>query len=448
MTAQAQTPSVAIVPTGPIVCAGTKLDAVTTNLTGPFSYSWNTGATTSSIVVTQTGFYRVTVLGTFNGSVRKVRSSWVPLFVIPLTNASISSNGSTNICAGQSVTLTANGGQFFSSFLWSTGATNRNITVSATGDYTVTITNSFGGCNTSSTATIHVESFDANYIPTITALGPVTVCKPGYVNLTADAGFSGYTWSTGATTQGVSILLDGLPALNPPVLDTVTVYLTVQVNNSCEFTNPNGIVVRSIREPKLNTAYCGNFSLTPTDSVRSELVLTYLTFVPQYQFEFEETTQPGILWTYTSNTRWVNFANVTPALLPGKFYNVRVRAVIGGTPYCYGEVCQIGFTPLRTGAPLSNLNATQALRLDGSSIEASIFPNPSTESFQLVVRNLNADQSASVSVTDVSGRLVKEYQYSSTTQSLQFGAELNNGIYFVTIQQGDAKSVSRIVKTN
>lgn len=441
-SAQAQTPSVAIVPSGPIVCAGTKLDAITTNLVGPYIYLWSTGATTSSIVVTQTGFYRVSVLGTFNGSTRKVRSNWVPLFVIPLTNASIAANGSTNLCPGENVILTANGGQFFSNYLWSNGSSNHNITVNTTGDYSVTISNNFGSCNTSTTATIHVQSFDSTFIPNINAVGPITVCKPGYVHLTADSGFSGYSWSTGATTQNVNILMDGLQ--QGPVLDTLTVYLTVQINNSCEFTNPNGIVVRSIREPKLTTASCGNFNYTSADSIHSEVVLTYLNFIPQYEFEFEETTQPGITWTYLSNTRWANFANVTPALQPGSFYNVRVRAVIGGTPYCYGNVCQIGLTPLR----LSNVNATQAIRTDGTSLDALVFPNPSSESFKLVIRNLNADQSTSVRVSDVSGRLVHEYKYDTTSESLQFGQELSNGIYFVTVEQGDAKSVTRVVKTN
>ena len=71
-----------------------------------------------------------------------------------------------------------------------------------------------------------------------------------------------------------------------------------------------------------------------------------------------------------------------------------------------------------------------------------------TESFKLVLSNLNADQSTAVNITDVSGRLVKQYQYDATAEFLQFGQDLTNGIYFVTVEQGDAKSVTRIVKTN
>jgi len=229
------------------------------------------------------------------------------------------------------------------------------------------------------------------------------------------------------------------------ILDTLTVYLTVNINNTCEFTNPNGIVLRSIREPKLGTASCGNLSLSTTDSIKSELVLSYLGNPAQYEFEFEETTNPGVIWTYLSNTRTAQFANITPALEAGKFYNVRVRAVIDSVPYCYGQVCQIGLAPLRLS---STVNSPIALRLDGSALEATVYPNPSTESFNLVMNNLNSDQAATVNISDVSGRIVKEYQYDLSAGSLQFGQELNNGIYFVTVQQGDAKSVTRIVKTN
>jgi hypothetical protein len=57
LSATVQAQSVTIVPSGPIVCAGTKLDAVVTGLNGPLTYAWNNGATTSSIFITQLGSF-------------------------------------------------------------------------------------------------------------------------------------------------------------------------------------------------------------------------------------------------------------------------------------------------------------------------------------------------------------------------------------------------------
>lgn len=441
LSATVQAQSVSIVPNGPIVCAGTKLDAVVTGLNGPLTYLWNTGATTSSIFVSQSGFYRVRVSGFVNGNPVSVNSNWTPLLVIPTTNATINPTGPVNVCPGQSATLFGSGGQFFSNYSWSTGASTRNITVNQTGDYTLTVTNSFGSCSTSTNATVHVEVFDQGYQPAITALSPITVCKPGFVNLAADPGFSNYLWSTGATTQNVTVLMDGLQS--GAVLDTQTVTLTVSINNGqCSFTNP-GIVLRSVRQPELIPTFCGNFNLTPTDSIKSGLVLSYLT-ANQYEFEFEETTNPGITWTTVSNTRWCNLANVSPAIQANKFYIVRVRAIIGGTPYCYGDPCIIGIVPAR---PANVSNSLEAFRL-GDTFSTAVFPNPSAEAFNLVLRGFNDDQNVDVRVTDMTGRIVETFNYDVHAASVAFGNNLSDGLYMVTATQGDNTSISRIVKTH
>jgi Secretion system C-terminal sorting domain len=440
--AQAQTPTAAIVPSGPIVCAGTKLDAVATNMTGPFTYQWSNGSTSASINAVQTGFYRVRIFGFNNGLAVNARSAWTPIFVIPATNATITPNGPTTLCSGQNVQLAGGGGQFFSSYLWNNGATTRNIVVNSTGTYTLTVTNSFGGCVSSTSASQDVTVYDSSYVPAINALSPIAVCQPGFIQLGADPGFGTYSWSTGASTQNISVLMDGSGA--GPILDTLTVYLTVSLNNTCEFTNTNGLVIRSVRQPELTPQFCGNFTLTPTDSIRSGVILTYMNDVPQYEFEFEETTNPGVLWTYVSNSRWCQFSNVTPALQANKFYKVRVRAIINGVGYCYGDPCIIGLVPNRP----ANATVNQTLRFDGSSINTTIYPNPTTDVFKLVIENIDEASNATIRITDVSGRLINEYVYSANNAYLEFGYELGNGVYFVTVQQGDAKSVSRIIKSN
>jgi len=436
LTADVQAQSVTIVPSGPIVCAGTKLDAVVTGLNGPLTYQWSNGATTSSIFINQSGFYRVSVWGFVNGVQIRVRSSWTPFLVVPGTNATINPAGPVNVCPGQSVTLFGSGGQFFSSYSWSNGANTRNITVNQTGDYTLTVTNSFGACSTSTSATVHVEVFDAGYQPAITALSPITVCQPGWVNLGADPGFSSYSWSTGSTSQNISVLMDGSQA--GAVLDTQTVTLTVSINNGqCSFTNP-GVVLRSVRQPELNSNYCGNLALTLNDSIKSGLVLTYLS-TPDYEFEFEETTAPGVTWSHISSDRWCSLADVTPALQTNKFYLVRVRAIVDGTPYCYGNPCVIGV--------VNTPSANETNRLTDGVVSA-VFPNPSAESFNLVLRGFDNDQTIAVRVTDMAGRSVDTFTYDATAGMMTFGQDLSNGIYVVTAQQGNKTTQTKIVKSN
>jgi len=114
---------------------------------------------------------------------------------------SITPGGPTTFCAGGSVTLTATSG---SSYLWSDNETTQSIVVTASGNYSVTVTS--GGCSgTSAAATVTVNP---NPTATITAGGPTNFCQGGSVVLTASAGAS-YLWSTGATTQSITATASG-----------------------------------------------------------------------------------------------------------------------------------------------------------------------------------------------------------------------------------------------
>jgi hypothetical protein len=66
----------------------------------------------------------------------------------------------------------------------------------------------------------------------------------------------------------------------------------------------------------------------------------------------------------------------------------------------------------------------------------------------MVVRGFDENATVDVRVTDLAGRLVNNFTYDSQAGTMEFGKDLNNGIYLVTAQQGDKTSVTRIVKTN
>jgi hypothetical protein len=110
-------------------------------LTAPagFTYLWSNGATTQSIVVTASGSYSVTVT---NASGCSTASAATAVTVNPLPPVPvITPSGSTNLCPGQSVTLTAPAGF---TYLWSNGATTQSIVVNSTGNFHVTVTNANG----------------------------------------------------------------------------------------------------------------------------------------------------------------------------------------------------------------------------------------------------------------------------------------------------------------
>lgn len=101
------------------------------------SFLWNTSATSSSISVTQSGIYSVTYTdGTGCTSSDEIN-------VMMSTGSAVVNLGpDTAICDGGTVTLDAGGG--FSSYEWSTMETSQTIDVSASGDYTITVTDQNG----------------------------------------------------------------------------------------------------------------------------------------------------------------------------------------------------------------------------------------------------------------------------------------------------------------
>lgn len=172
-------------------CGGGSVVLTSSEATGN---TWSTGETTQSITVSTSGTYTVSV----GGGSCTATSAPVTVTVNPAPVATITAGGPTSFCAGGSVTLTASPG---GSYLWSTGETTQSITVSTSGSYTVTVTTA--GCSTTSAATtVTVSTIPAP--PTITAGGPTTFCLGGSVTLTASAGGT-YVWSTGETTQSISV---------------------------------------------------------------------------------------------------------------------------------------------------------------------------------------------------------------------------------------------------
>ncbi len=445
----AQNASVSISPAGPTVCDGTTLSANTTGMNGPFIYLWSTGETTPTIIVNNSGSYRVRVTGqTLYNGVRTVSSALVPYTVVVSPTPQIAVKGNTNLCPGDSVKLIAKGRRPYYSYSWSNGSNLPYTYASQSGTYALTTSTNAGGCNYSASTTVDINVYDNGYQPAVNALSSLTVCKPGFVDLVADQGFSSYEWhwfdgttSGGSSAnQAVSILMDG--SAGGTVLDTSTVYLTVQLNGTCKFSS-SGTVIRSIRQVELRSQDCGIFNFNSTDSIKCAVVLPYLT-TPQYEFEFEETAHPGITWTYISNTQWCRFADVTPALQPTKFYNVRVRPYIDGVGYCYGSVCQIGIATLRP----NHTTLSFAERADGTVIDAQIFPNPSSSEFNLVLNSDLENAPAVVTITDLSGRTIDTFNFDGSQNTIQFGKNLMNGLYMITVEQGAFKNVTRILKTN
>jgi PKD repeat protein len=99
------------------------------------------------------------------------------------------------LCEGESATIQAPGGM--DSYNWSTGASSSGISVSESGTYSVTVTDSYGSTGTDKIkVTVHDK-------PTIELGDAIEATED--TTLDAGAGFANYSWSTGESTQSITV---------------------------------------------------------------------------------------------------------------------------------------------------------------------------------------------------------------------------------------------------
>ncbi|HTB06923.1 MAG TPA: gliding motility-associated C-terminal domain-containing protein, partial [Bacteroidia bacterium] len=208
-------PIVSITPDTAICNGG----AVTLVVTGGGTYKWSNNSTASSIVVIPSSTTTYTV-GVSNGFCAKDTGTTITVNPIPV----VSITPDTAICAGKGITLAVTGG---GTYLWSTASTSSSISVtpSSTITYTVVVTDS--GCSKDTAVTITVDS-----LPVVTITSPQKICSGNTVTLLAIGGGQ-YHWSTGATTDSIS------------VSPTSTTTYSVTVTKGCKATSSTVLTVEN-----------------------------------------------------------------------------------------------------------------------------------------------------------------------------------------------------------
>jgi len=154
------------------------------------TYLWSNGVTTITNIISSAG--SISVLVTNANGCRA--SAQATTFLVTAATPHIT--GTFSFCPGGSATLNAGAG--FTSYLWSSGQTTASITVSTPGNYSVTVTNSFG-CSGSDNKTVIQNTPPSPFIA-----GGLSLCA-GPTTLNAGGGYSAYLWSTSETTQTINV---------------------------------------------------------------------------------------------------------------------------------------------------------------------------------------------------------------------------------------------------
>jgi len=201
MNNQIATGGLNVVASATTICQGSS--AIFT-VTGASTYTWNPSATLSSAnasVVTATPPVTTTysVTGSTGGC---IYTGSITLNVIPPPAVTVTPITS-NICAGQSTTLTATGA---TSYTWGPAAglntTTGSVVIASPGVTTnYTVTGGAGTCTSSAVAAVNITP---NPPINITATPASSVCAGSSATLTA-SGATTYTWNTGAISTSISV---------------------------------------------------------------------------------------------------------------------------------------------------------------------------------------------------------------------------------------------------
>jgi hypothetical protein len=227
-----------------VSCAGAADGTVNLTVTGgtaPYSYSWNSGATSEDLFGVAGGTYNVTITDINGCTVNASATVTEPGAITSSATATdVDCNGNTN----GAVDLTVAGGTAPYTYIWNNGTITQDLSNVAAGTYSVTIRDTKGCTKT--------ESVTVNEPAALMASGSATNVdcngnSTGAVDLTVTGGTAPYTyaWGNSATTEDLSALAAGTymvtvtDANNCSTTASVTVTEPMALSLSKSVTNPD-----------------------------------------------------------------------------------------------------------------------------------------------------------------------------------------------------------------
>ena len=413
---------------------------------GLSSYKWNTGSTSSCITVNASGNYSVTVTNA-NGCSSTCTKSFV---VNPLPSCAITGNSS--VCPGGSIQLCAPAG--LASYLWSNGAKTQCITVSAPGNYSVTVTNT-NGC--SSTCN---KSITSGSLPNCSITGPNSICAGSSAQLCAPSGLASYLWSNGAKTQCITVTAQR----NYSVTVTNTSGCTSTCNKTIAVISLPTVTISNIT-PKIdcrtNTIYIGYGPQSITLSASASAGVTYKwrknnAFIVSATLSTYTTATAGDYSVVVTNTAGCSAAS---NIITIKVIDVRCgsdrnkvqvchRTTIGSQSLCVAKT--LVPSHLSHGDCLGSCAPARMINPDHESsgeLNVNVFPNPTSGKI-IVQFYTNAKEKYVLNVIDLLGNLIMRMEKESVEGENFQELDLSNaarGMYFISVEKnGEEKIVKKV----
>lgn len=224
--------------------------------------------TLTSQSLSETTTFSIEALDESTGCSRILSNTWTVNVITPQPSIT---PAYTEICSGNSVTLTASGGV---SYLWSTGQTTPSITVSPTVNttYTVTVTTQ-EGCIGTATAQVVVHP-----LPNTAAWSNSPVCENHMLNLYASGGEI-YNW-TGPNGFASNLQNPTIPSVS--ILNAGWYSVTVIDTNGCSAPDSTYVNIFLSFYSTINPYICEGQSYTLPGGMVVNQTGTYIDTIPAH----------------------------------------------------------------------------------------------------------------------------------------------------------------------
>lgn len=409
-----QTPDVAIVSSaGNEICAGSSSELIVTPA-GADMYMWSPSGslssdTTDTVLASPTSSTEYFVTVTDNGC-SAVDS--VSISVNPSPNVSITADDDNgNICAGNSVTMTAVASGV-ATYEWSPGASlndSTSMTVigtpSASTIYTVVVTDT-NGCTGSTSKTINVNNNPPFLSIAITPADSV-ICSGESATLSASSNGLSYVWSPGATLNTTS----GSTVIASP--SSTTTYSVTATLNGCTATDQ--IEVTVLNGPTMTYFQSSGGAAICLDESDSIVVTC--------------ATCDSYIWELPNST--ITTPNNTQIISPNVFGAIDINVTGLDTIGCSTEeVITVNVNDCYLGDPFGlNENAPLDVQI-----------TPLSES----IRIISTQPIDGVELYNLLGEKIFEQRAVNRSFFEMPASELSSGIYLITVQSG-SESLARKV---
>lgn len=420
------------------ICSGSSLTLP--ELSGAGTYLWSDGSTTSSITVNPTTAtsYSVVATNSFGCS----DTAFASVSVNPTPTVAITASSATTFCQGDSVTLTATAAV---AYLWSDGSTTQSITVSASGNYSVTITD-VNGCAGDSP----LETVVVNPLPSVVLSTNTTICLGQTVTLTASGG-TNYSWwnggqltatitdsppSTGNTNYTVTVTNAGGCSKDSSVTVTVnpapTPTVTANDSTLCSGDNASLTASGGTSYSWFNTGQTSSsISINPTSS--SFTYITYTVNVSNGSCSVDDTISIAV---YPVPTPTVSAS--PSAVCPG---DSATLSASGGVNYSWSTgATSSSIIVFPTGNTTYTVNVGNSFGCaDTATISVTII-NPPTAS----ISGSTTICSGQTTTLTASGGGTYSWSNGSTASAISVSPTVNTG-YIVTVSNGSCSDTASVM---